>query len=334
MTKIFMKPWLTFHGRTKILSTDGWYLDFANKLFPILDASKFLPREVEGKKHLAIVLTTYFEDCVGNDGRGWPHFTEMYHKRYGKYLPFYETSEGYMPDEINREDICFLLWSSTSGIDMFGLTRVEDPFNKELLKLATDIFNFMNEYFEQAPITDLVSGDWVIEPEYMEIDQAPVPEIKPGDVLKPDVERFLEASRGNPLMFFLNYSELKPFLVEVLEWPEKRGSLMEDLCESNNIVLYANAKGLIVAPEVGWYFADRRNKGYDKLMAAEEGYSIFCDKGCCPFDLLKYAMAHNLIPEVAFPFENGKKLLHDNWDFIARWFLREWFEGKLDDDFR
>lgn len=327
MTKIFMKSWLKFHGRNKIFSTDGWYLDFANKLFPVINASEFLPRDTEGRKHLAIVLTTYFEDCVGADGRGWPHFTEMYHKRYGTYLPFYEISGDYKPDGINLQDIRFLLWSFCSGIDMFGLTRVENPFNEQLLKLSEEIYNFMSARFAQAPVTELVSGDWVIEPEYMEVDQTPVPDIQPGNKLTLDVERFLRASGGDPLMFFLDYSELKPFLIHALRWPDEEESLMSDLRESTNIVLYANAKGLIIAPEAGWYFEDKRNKGYDKIMASEEGYSFFCDKGCCPFDLLKYAMAHNLLPEAAFPFENGKKLLHDNWDFVARWFLREYFEG-------
>lgn len=326
--QILMNSWLKFHGRTKIFSTDRWYLDFANRLFLIINSSDFLPRDTAGKKHFAVVLTTYFEDCVGYNGCGWAHFTEMYHSRYGTYLPFYEIPDDYSVDEINVEDICFLLWSYSSGIDMFGLTQVENPFNEKLLQLGDAIYAFMSDHFEQAPITEMVSGDWVIEPEYMEIDQTPVPDIEPGDKLTPDVERFLAASGGDPLMFFLDYSELKPFLIDALGWSEEEDGLMPELTESTNIVLYGNAKGLIIAPEAGWYFEDERNKGYDRIMASEEGYSFFCDKGCCPFDLLKYAMAHNLIPEAAFPFENGKKLLHDNWDFIARWFLREYFEGE------
>lgn len=326
--QILMKSWLKFHGCTKIFSTDGWYLDFANRLFPIINESSFFRGDLAENKHIAVVLTAYLEDCVSCNSRGWIHFTEMYHKRYGTYLPFYELSDHYLVDEINVEDIRFLLWSFRSGINMFGLTQVENPFNEKLLQLSDQIYAFMSKHFEQAPIAEVVLGDWVIEPKYMEIEQTPVPDIKPGDKLTPDVERFLQASGGDPLMYFLDYAELKPFFINVLGWADKEDELMPELIESTNIVLYANAKGLIIAPEAGWYFEDERNKGYDKIMASEEGYSFFCDKGCCPFDLLKYAMAHHLIPEAAFPFENGKKLLHDHWDFIARWFLHDYFEGE------
>lgn len=323
-----MQSWLKFHGRTKILSTDAWYLDFANKLFPLINASEFFSHDVEGKKRIAIVLTIYFEDCVRYDGSGWPHFTEMYRKRYGTYLPFYELSANYMVDEVNVEDLYFLLWSINSCFDELGLIRIENPFNEELLKLGREIYDVMSERFDEAPMTELSLGDWMIAPEDMEIDQTPLPDIQPGDVLKPDVERFLLASKGNPLMYFLNCSELKSFLVDALGWSDEENELLLEYCELSNIVLYANAKGLIIAPDIGWCFADKRNEGYDKVVASEEGYLLFCDKGCCPFDLLKYAMAHDLLPEAAFPFENGKKLLHDNWDFIARWFLRDYFEGE------
>ena len=56
-------------------------------------------------------------------------------------------------------------------------------------------------------------------------------------------------------------------------------------------------------------------------------YELFCEEGLCPFDLLKYGMEHHLLDEAQFPFANGKQLLHDNWDFIARWFLGEYYEG-------
>lgn len=327
MKQIFMKPWLEFHGRTKVLSTDRWYLDFANKLYSIIDASSFLPEDsVEDKEYLAIALATYFEDCVGYDGSGFPHFREMYHKRYGKYLPFYEVSENYILDEINFEDVCFLLWSSDPYVGSICVLDVVNPFDEELLRLAREIYDFMGANFEEAPIVTLSSRDWVIDAQYMEKDLKPMAEVKLGEKVCSDVDAFLQATGGYPLKYFGDYEELKPFLIHVLVWPEVSASLQAELEEAVNIVLYANAKGLIIAPFVGWYFKDSQNEFYDEEMTAEAGYSLFSDQGLCPFDLLKYAMAHDLIPDTAFPFENGQKLLHDNWEFIARWFLREYFE--------
>ena len=55
---------------------------------------------------------------------------------------------------------------------------------------------------------------------------------------------------------------------------------------------------------------------------------VFTDKGRCPFDLLKHAMERNLFPQAQLPFENGKEILEKNWDFIARYFLGEYYEGR------
>ena len=55
---------------------------------------------------------------------------------------------------------------------------------------------------------------------------------------------------------------------------------------------------------------------------------MFTDKGRCPFDLLKHAMERNLFPQAQLPFENGKEILEKNWDFIARYFLGEYYEGR------
>ena len=92
--------------------------------------------------------------------------------------------------------------------------------------------------------------------------------------------------------------------------------------------MYANPKGLLIGPDVARYFADKRNPLYNAEMAEEEAYELFCEEGLYPFDLLKYGMEHDLLPEAQFPFENGKELLHENWDFIARWFLGEYYEGE------
>lgn len=326
--QILMKSWLKFQGRTKVLPADGWYLHFANRLLHLIREEAFLSNSPEGQKESSIALTTYLKDCISYDGRGWAQFIQLYHQRYGTYLPFYEIPDSYMIDEVNVEDIRFLLWNTSSGINAFGLKEVENPFDEKLLLLSNLIYDLMYELFEEAPIAEPTASSWLIESKYMEIDQTPVPHIKPDDKLTTDVERFLQASGGNSLMYFLDYSELRHFFVNALGWTNEDESLMPELSEATNLVLYANAKGMIIAPEVAWCFEDKRNKGYNKVMASEEGYLLFCDQGCCPFDLLKYAMANHLIPEAAFRFANGKKLLHEHWDFIARWFLRDYFEGE------
>ena len=162
----------------------------------------------------------------------------------------------------------------------------------------------------------------------MEKQRTALPVASPGDQLPVNVERFLKASGGEPLMFFDSYEALKLFFVQALQWEDEEDALLPDLKDFSDFVMYANPKGLLIGPDVACYFADKRNPLYNAEIAEEEAYELFCEEGLCPFDLLKYGMEHDLLPEAQFPFENGKELLHENWDFIARWFLGEYYEGE------
>lgn len=66
-------------------------------------------------------------------------------------------------------------------------------------------------------------------------------------------------------------------------------------------VIYANAKGMLVAHNVAAYFCEEHNPMYDAKRAAAEGYKMFCQPGECPFDLLKYGMAKGILPDVELP---------------------------------
>ena len=124
-------------------------------------------------------------------------------------------------------------------------------------------------------------------------------------------------------------SSLRSFYKYLLRQGEvTKDSLLPDLKEFGNFVVFANPKGLLIGPDVAEYFADKRNPLYNAELAEEEAYELFCEEGLCPFDLLKYGMEHDLLPEAQFPFENGKELLQENWDFVARWFLGEYYEGE------
>lgn len=322
-----MKAWLDVHGRVKEVSTDQWYLSFLNRLLPIIRESYLHWGEDEQLcRRTAVTLALYLEDCIADKGN-WREFINWHRKSYGKYLPFYELSDAYLPDEINKEDIAFLLWEafSTAGE---GADTFENPFDGELLKMAGEFYGILDEVFEEAPVSENLASEWLVDKALMEKQRTVVPAATLGEELPEYVEHFLKASGGEPLMFFGSYGALRDFCVQSLQWEEKPGSLLPDLKEFDNFVLYANRKGLLIAPDVVEYFADKRNEFYQAGASEEEAYELFCEQGLCPFDLLKYGMEHGLLPDAQFPFENGKKLLHGNWDFIARWFLREYYEGE------
>lgn len=324
--KIFMQSWLRVHPRTKSVFTDEWYLNFANRLFLLIGSSRlYAGKGVEEVRQAALTLTLYLEDCIANTG-GWRRFSDWHHRSYGSYLPFYELSEDYFPDEINESDVAFVLWMLNSK-EGFSAT-VANPFDAELLELAGEVYRLMDSVFEQAPITDFSSDDWVLPSEQMQVERTVIPEITPTTPLPDSVKRFLEASHGEQLMYFPLYEQMTDFFVEHLDWNRADMPGKQDEGD-DNVVVFANPKGILVAPGIARLFCDVRNEAiYDESRAVAEGYKVFTDKGYCPFDLLKHAMERNLFPAAQLPFENGKEILEKNWDFIARYFLGEYYEGR------
>ena len=254
--KIYMKAWLDAHGRAKAVDTDEWYLDFANQLLPLVaDSFIYGGREwEEDQKRVALTCALYLEDCVA-DGGNWRQFIHWHRKSYGRYLPFYALTEEYLPDEINREDIVFLLWAINSpvGDDFDG---VENPMDADLLEFADTLYNRLDAAFELAPISDYLATDWLMETELMQKKRMPLPVALPGEKMPTNVERFLEASKGEPLLYFDSYEALKFFFVQSLKWEDEEDSLLPDLKEFGNFVVFANPKGLLIGPDVAEYFAD------------------------------------------------------------------------------
>lgn len=112
-----------------------------------------------------------------------------------------------------------------------------------------------------------------------------------------------------------------------MKWEDTPSSLLPDLQHNKEFVIYANAKGMLIAPDVAAYFREAHNPMYNAERAAAKGYELFCRPGTCPFDLIKYGMGQGILPEVQLPFPDGKEILHKNWDFIARYYLCEYYEG-------
>ena len=160
--KIYMKAWLDLHGRAKVLATDHWYLEFANLLLPVVSESYLYKSETqESQNQVTLMLTLYLEDCV-TDGGNWRQFIRWHKRNYGRYLPFYELSEDYLADEINKEDIAFLLWGINSpvGDDFDG---VENPLDTDLLEFADVIYaqagsGFRDSAYQRRACRRLVDG--------------------------------------------------------------------------------------------------------------------------------------------------------------------------------
>lgn len=324
-TPIYMKRWLEANGRKRALPGDTWYLNFANEVLPLVAASPLFQDHAAGKAaQTALDTALYFQDAIAQTG-GWKAFTARYRMLYGQPLPFYACND-YIDDEINRDDVCFLLWKNLTGLH--PSFHFQPPHEASLLTLAGQLYDRMDSLFEEAPINEIPSAEtWVMDLGLLDTVTTPLPEVTPDSRLTKDVERCLAYSHGHPLLYFATYGDLHAFLTGTLEWEDHPGGVLADLKDEKDFVIYANAKGMLLAPGVASCFCDSRNPAYDAPTAAAEAYELFCLPGRCPFDLLKYGMQHGLLPDAALPFAGGREVLQRHWDFIARYFLREYYEG-------
>jgi hypothetical protein len=145
---IFLKDWIDIHPYKKAAPSDIYYQDLCNKVFFELENTSEFPFYLskDEKKYLACFLVCYFEDIISQIGL-WQAFTTKHKELYGKYLPFYELDD-YYPDEINLEDVCFLIWYHYS---MINRDEYFDPQDKNHYQMAIGVYKLFEQEFESAP---------------------------------------------------------------------------------------------------------------------------------------------------------------------------------------
>ena len=110
MKKIFSKDWLQLHPYAQSTTIDGYYTNIANRIYDILVATELINSFEENEaKQTALRLAAYCEYVISQTNI-WRAFITSFKEDYGHYLPFFTTSDHYYEDEVNQEDIQFLLW--------------------------------------------------------------------------------------------------------------------------------------------------------------------------------------------------------------------------------
>lgn len=162
-TSIYLKDWLLIKPYLRQTPTDFYYLKLSNSVKNVIEKSdnfKFFLEylDLEDIKLLACILTSYFEDIV-SETNIWSSFTRMHYKLNNTFLPFYNFGE-YYEDEINLEDVCFLIWHNLNTIqnDKFIL-----PYNKFILKIGEDIMEIFDDAWESAPSNQILKAFYQID---------------------------------------------------------------------------------------------------------------------------------------------------------------------------
>lgn len=108
MNKLYTKDWLKLHPYKQVDSVDQYYTKIANQIYLILKKT-LQDKNTEFMGDLSLRIAAWFEDVISRTGI-WETFTEQCERLYGSRLPFYPLGDDYYPDEVNVEDIRFLLW--------------------------------------------------------------------------------------------------------------------------------------------------------------------------------------------------------------------------------
>ena len=77
---------------------------------------------------------------------------------YGKKIPFYDVKD-YLEDEINTEDVCFLIWYYLNTINGDGFIH---PYHSILTEAAATVMEVLDEEYEYAPENTALKSYYVL----------------------------------------------------------------------------------------------------------------------------------------------------------------------------
>lgn len=149
---IFAKDWLLIHPYTAIQPSDGYFVSLARELYKVCTLIS-LPEGTRIK--LCLYAAAYLEDQISGLML-WQSFTTEHKRLYGTALPFYSTGTDYMPDEVNLEDIRFIIWNTWQKAT--SRHTYVSPFHPDIARCAERFYHLLSTAYEEAPENDALTG--------------------------------------------------------------------------------------------------------------------------------------------------------------------------------
>lgn len=149
--RIYIKDWLKLKPYDKQAITDAYYLDVCNDVKKLITTNKqALILQMYLDKNdintLCCFLTSYFEDII-SETNIWNSFINSHKQLYNKQIPFYSL-DNYYEEEINPQDISFLIWYFLNTIQE---EKFIAPFNLFIVETAQIIMDIFDKEWEYAP---------------------------------------------------------------------------------------------------------------------------------------------------------------------------------------
>lgn len=145
-------------------------------------------------------------------------------------------------------------------------------------------------------------------------------------VFKEHFDKFVAATEGHPLVYLNSKQEFLDFITNQLGLDS--GEASADDTSTKKFAVYATpTEGLQILTNGIEYIKDERNPFYDEKKAADQALAFFIVHHCSPY-LLKELEERGMLADAQTKSqlspERGKAIIHENWQFLSRYFLREY----------
>ncbi|WP_456087027.1 DUF3843 family protein [Parabacteroides sp.] len=169
--KIYPKDWLQLHPYKQSDPTDLYYTNIANRIYDMLEETHLAYSfEKDEVKQICIRMAAYFEDVISGLNI-WRSFITEHKALYGKFLPFYTPDDHYYDDEVNYEDIRFLLWHYTQQYHGHRNGTFVSPDNAANGDTASLIYQMFCDEWTTAPENERLQQLFAPETRYEDVDK-------------------------------------------------------------------------------------------------------------------------------------------------------------------
>ena len=163
--RFYIKRWLEFKPQNYNGKTDIHYLTIANAIYSCLKSEQkfMLLRFVDEDEivNLCCFITCYYEDVISQTNI-WKSFKKLYFEAHKKRLPFYTLGDHYVDEEINGEDISFLIWYYINTIQSEVFIN---PHNRIFFDIAGQVMDVLDEDYEFAPENQVLKNIFTLNPD-------------------------------------------------------------------------------------------------------------------------------------------------------------------------
>lgn len=150
--QIYANEWLKLHPYNSMQPSDSYFVNLSNQLYHACTLT--LPDTF--RKKLSMYIAAYLEDQISGL-KLWQSFTTEHQRLYGKRLPFYTLTTDYMADEINEEDIRFIIWNTWQKVSEWHEQAYINPNEPSIKKQAEIFYALLEKAYEEAPENEILS---------------------------------------------------------------------------------------------------------------------------------------------------------------------------------